>query len=87
MLTTIFLEKPIWNRYIAQNLNIQLTAVTKEERLKNIIIQYDNIEKWYAVFLESEKRKECISEFDRVLPDYKGISSIKKIDGILWSIR
>ena len=40
----------------------------------------------YAV-LETEKGKECIAEFDRVLPDYKGISQIKKIDSILWSIR
>lgn len=43
--------------------------------------------KWYADFLESEKGKECIREFDRVLTDYKGISNIKKIDSILWSIR
>ena len=49
-------------------------------------------EKWipfpaYADFWETEKGKECISEFDQVLPDYKGISKIKKIDSILWSIR
>ena len=55
--------------------------------MKNAIMLYDNMEKWYANFLETEKGKECISEFDRVLPDYKGISSIKKVDSILWSIR
>ena len=38
-----------------------------------------------ADFFKTEK--ECISEFDRVLPDYKGISKIKKIDSIFWSIR
>ena len=31
--------------------------------------------------------EECIAAFDRVMPDYKHISSIKKIDSILWSIR
>lgn len=87
MLATILPEKPIWDRYVVQNLNIQLTGVTKEEKLKNAIILYADIEKWYADFLESEKGKECIREFDCVLPDYKGISSIKKIDSILWSIR
>lgn len=87
MLATIFPEKPIWDRYVVQNLDIQLTGATKEEKLKNAIILYADMEKWYADFLESEKGKECISEFDRVLPDYKGISSIKKIDSILWSIR
>ncbi len=87
MLATILPEKPIWDRYVVQNLNIQLTGATKEEKLKNAIILYADMEKWYADFLESEKGKECIREFDRVLTDYKGISSIKKIDSILWSIR
>lgn len=87
MLATIFPEKPIWDRYVVQNLNIQLTGAAKEEKLKNAIILYDDMEKWYTDFLASEKGKDCIREFDRVLPDYKGISSIKKIDSILWSIR
>ncbi len=87
MLATIIPEKPIWDRYVVQNLNMQLTGTAKEEKLKNAIMLYADIEKWYADFLETEKGKECISEFDQVLPDYKGISKIKKIDSILWSIR
>lgn len=87
MLATIIPEKPIWDRYVVQNLNMQLTGTTKEEKLKNAIMLYADIEKRYADFLETEKGKECISEFDQVLPDYKGISKIKKIDSILWSIR
>ena len=87
MLATIQPEKPIWDRYVVQNLNIQLTGTTKEEKLKNAITLYADMEKWYTNFLETEKGKECISEFDRVLPDYKGISPIKKVDSILWSIR
>lgn len=82
MLATILPEKPIWDRYVVQNLNMQLTGATKEEKLKNAILLYADMEKWYADFLETEKGQECISEFDRVLPDYKGISSIKKIDSI-----
>lgn len=87
MLATILPEKPIWNRCVVQNLNMQLMGATKEEKLKNAVILYADMEKWYADFLESEKGKECIREFDRLLTDYKGISSIKKIDSILWSIR
>lgn len=45
------------------------------------------MEKWYVDFLDSEKGKECIKEFNCVLPDYKGVSNIKKIDGILRGIR
>ena len=87
MLATIIPEKPIWDRYVVQNLNMQLTGTAKEEKLKNAIMLYADIENRYADFLETEKGKECISEFDQVLPDYKGISKIKKIDSILWSIR
>ena len=87
MLATTFPEKPIWDRYVVQNLNMQLTGATKEEKLKNSIVLYTDMEQWYVDFLKSEKGKECIREFDRVLTDYKEISSIKKIDSILWSIR
>lgn len=87
MLATIFPEKPIWDRYVVQNLNVQLVGTTKEEKLNNAISLYADMEKWYADFVKTAKGEECISEFDRVLPDYRGISSIKKIDSILWSIR
>ena len=87
MLATIFPNKPIWDRYVVQNLNMELIGTTKEERLVNAIELYADMEKWYANFLQTDKAKECIEEFDRVMPDYKHISSIKKIDSILWSIR
>ena len=87
MLATIFPDKPIWDRYVVQNLSMELVGKTKQERLENAIILYEDMEKWYADFLKTDKAKECIEIFDRVMPDYKQISSIKKIDSILWSIR
>ena len=66
---------------------MELVGRTKDERLVNAIRLYANIEKWYEDFLQTDKAKECIEAFDRVMPDYKHISSIKKIDSILWSIR
>ena len=87
MLATIFSDKPIWDRYVVQNLNMQLVGATKKEKLENAIEMYSNMEKWYDEFLQTDKAKECIEAFDRVMPDYIHISSIKKIDSILWSIR
>ena len=87
MLASIFPDKPIWDRYVVQNLSMELVGKTKQERLENAIILYEDMEKWYADFLKTDKAKECIEVFDRVMPDYKQISSIKKIDSILWSIR
>ena len=72
---------------MVQNLSMELVGKTKQERLENAIILYEDMEKWYADFLKTDKAKECIEVFDRVMPDYKQISSIKKIDSILWSIR
>ena len=87
MLATIFPDKPIWDRYVVQNLNMELVGKTKEERLANAIALYADMEKWYATFMLTDKAKECIEAFDHIMPDYKYISSIKKIDSILWSIR
>ena len=87
MLASIFPEKPIWDRYVVQNLNLELVGTTKEERLANAITLYSKIENWYEAFLETDKARECIEVFDRVMPEYQSISSIKKIDSILWSIR
>ncbi len=87
MLATIYPNQPIWDQYVVQNLNLELVGKTKEERVRNAIALYADIEKWYANFLQTEKAKECVEVFDRLLPDYKNISSIKKIDSILWSIR
>ena len=87
MLATISPQKPIWDRYVVQNLDIQLTGTTKDEKLENAIILYNDMEKWYEDFLQTSKGRECIDTFDRVLPDYKWISNIKKIDSILWSVR
>ena len=72
---------------MVQNLNMELVGATKEERLSNAVALYANMEKWYADFLQTDKAKECIEAFERVMPDYKHISSVKKIDSILWSIR
>ena len=87
MLASIFPEKPIWDRYVVQNLNLQPLGETKQEKLENAVALYSNIEKWYESFLLTTKAKECLALFDRSLPDYKWLSNIKKIDCILWSIR
>ena len=37
MLASIFPEKPIWDRYVVQNLNLKLEGATKQEKLENAI--------------------------------------------------
>lgn len=87
MLATINPEKPIWDRYVLQNLSLKIIGSTQEAKLNNAIQLYHDIELWYETFLHTIKAEECLAAFDKALPDYKWISDIKKIDAILWSIR
>lgn len=87
MLATMYPEKPIWDRYVVQNLNLKLTGKTKQERLNNAIELYSYIEKWYQDFLSTENAKACIALFDTTLPKYSWLSDVKKVDFFLWSIR
>lgn len=87
MLATIIPEKPIWDRYVVQNLNIKMSGMSQEEKLKSAIEKYSEMEQWYKVFLSSEDGQKCVVEFEKYLPDYKWIADIKKIDALLWSVR
>ena len=87
MLAMINPEMPIWDRYVVQNLCLNMKGKTKEDQLKCAINLYDQMISWYDGFLQTENGRECISEFDRILPGYVWMSDVKKIDFYLWSIR
>ena len=87
MLATINSDMPIWDRYVVYNLCLKVKGKTKEEQLSCTVDLYDQMVRWYRTFLDTPNGKECIEEFDRILPEYKWMSSVKKIDFYLWSIR
>ena len=87
MLATINPQKPIWDRYVVQNLNIKLDDATKEEKIEKAVQLYAEMEKWYAEYMASDDGKVCVQGFNEALPNYKWVSDIKKIDALLWSIR
>lgn len=87
MLATIRPEMPIWDRYVVENLGLSLPKLSDPQRLHKIKYLYDSVCGWYADFLKTENSHECLSMFDRLLPDYTWISPVKKIDFYLWSIR
>ena len=87
MLATILPDKPIWDRYVVQNLQLKLEGKTKQEKLKHAVKLYEDMEQWYLNFLQTDKARECVEIFDRTLPDYQWLSEVKKVDCILWSIR
>ena len=87
MLATINPEMPIWDRYVVQNLCLEMRGKTKEDQLKCAVDLYDKMIGWYEGFLQTENGRDCIVEFDRILPRYVWMSDVKKIDFYLWSIR
>ena len=87
MLATINSDMPIWDRYVVQNLRLKVKGKTKEEQLSCTVDLYDQMVRWYRTFLDTSNGRECIEEFDRILPEYKWMNSVKKIDFYLWSIR
>lgn len=87
MLATLYPDKPILDRYVVQNLGLQLTGKSKQDRLENAITLYSDIEKWYSDFLGTDDSKECLAVFNRTLPKYSWLSDVKKVDFFLWSIR
>ena len=93
LLSTIDTQKPIWDQYVLKSLSLydewmSYSQLTQEERLQKAVRIYERIENWYNLFLNSQVGKECISRFDKELPQYsKAISNTKKIDFMLVSKR
>lgn len=87
MLATINPNKPIWDKYVLENLGYELKGSKKSERIENAINLYSEIEKWYSDFLRSNNGKECIEIFNCTLPSYTSINDVKKIDCFLWRLR
>ena len=87
MLATLCPEKPIWDRYVVENLGLKLEGRTKEEQLTNAVALYGEIENWYREFLSTDQASQCIETFNNALGEYQWIHPIKKIDCFLWSIR
>lgn len=87
MLATIDSSKPIWDQYVLQNLGLELTGRTQDEKLENAIILYDAILNWYDEYLQTEEAQQNIQEFNLWLPQYSWVSDVKKIDCLLWSKR
>ena len=87
MLATINSDMPIWDRYVVNNLCLKVKGKAKEEQLSCTVDLYNQMVRWYRTFLDTPNGKECIEEFDRILPEYKWMNSVKKIDFYLWSIR
>lgn len=85
MLATLDADMPIWDSNVLKVLKLKLTGNTPELKISNAVVLYDRICRWYKSFLQTEDAKTWLQAFDRDFPDFKAMSSTKKIDFILWA--
>lgn len=86
MLATLKPEKPIMDSRVLHCLELSLGGSSDKEKLDTAIHIYQEIEDWYSEYSITQNAIENIAIFDKVLPDYKWLSSTKKIDYMLWGL-
>ena len=77
---------PVWDKEVLKNLGLKPPLYSDKNRLNKTKRLYVSIVDWYKSYLNTEKSKEAISEFDKKFPS-SGIPNTKKIDLILWQTR
>lgn len=93
LVATIDPNKPIWDKFVLKNLEKEREweragRASAEIRILKAAEIYTAIEDWYFTFISSENGKACIAKFDDMLPNYRDkLSSVRKIDFLLWSKR
>ena len=85
MLATLDADMPIWDSNVLKALHLHLKGNRPEFRISNAVILYDSIRRWYTDFLKTEEAQRMIQRFDVEFPEFQSISSVKKIDFILWA--
>jgi hypothetical protein len=87
LLSTINPQMPIWDLYVLKNLGFETKVGKPLYKLEQSVRLYREINDYYLGLSESKWGKEVIATFDKVLPSFKFISSVKKIDFFIWKIR
>jgi len=96
LLASINNDKPVWDRNVFSWLEMTRTTSIKDKdkQIEKTISKYKDLEdEIYNEFFTTDKADKCIRIFDETFSemfeeksDLKYITSIKKIDLILWSL-
>lgn len=86
MLASINPDKPVWDSRILHYLGLKIPDPDRSDRQERIIDIYRRIENAYADYLKTDEAEENIRLFDEWMPAYKEISSVKKIDCLIWGM-
>ena len=86
LVATIDSSKPIIDKYVLKNLDMKLPYAYDSSRISKIIAIYSTVEMKMLELCQSPVGQETIALFDLKFPQ-NTISSMKKLDFILWKIR
>jgi len=93
LLATLDDKLPVWdsNVFICFGLKNPGNWKPTERRIEEALEIYNDLKKWYEIFLESEKSCNWEGYFDEIHLDSnitttRKITSVKKIDFILWKL-
>ena len=87
MLATIDDNLPVYDRNVLAILQIKKpnNLLSANDRYIKICDIYSMLRQWYSYFIPSEEGKKWLNLFNGEFPN-SGISSVKKIDLILWAL-
>ena len=87
LLATIDPNLPVWDKYVLENFKISPPSrkLEKIERINQTNGVYESLKNKYKDLLEKDEGKLMIRIFNEYYPN--DISSIKKIDFIIWQLR
>lgn len=90
LLAVVDCNNPIWDQQVLKSLDLysrweeEKRNNNRKGKIEKAVKIYESIKKWYENFLQSEEGRQCVKEFDTVLPEYaKTISDVKKVDFML----
>jgi len=88
LLATIDPELPVWDQFILRHFGLEQpsTDMIKEARIIQANNVYEEIKQKYKEFLKTNESRCWIKLFDEYYPE-TNLTSIKKIDLILWQMR
>ena len=85
LIATIDDTKAVLDRNVLEELQVSHPSSSKKElRYDRWCKAYEKVNSLYDACLSSSEGKEFVKEFDKKLPGLKNLSSVKKIDVLLW---
>lgn len=87
LLSTINPNMPIWDAYVLKNIGLKMKMGKPKDRIEQSIKLYQDIRETYMILVKSDWGKTSIATFDELLPNFRWINKIKKIDFFIWQTR